>query len=487
MDRIEQFSAITGDIGTILRYISGGACLPLVVAVIYDEWDMLLPMASAPVFLFLLGTLLCSLPSSKREARLSQALFAVALIWLICAFAGGMPFTFGTGMPYLDAVFESMSGWTDTGLTLLPDVDATPHTLLFWRSLMQWLGGLGIVAFTVAMASRSGLTEYRLYRSEGRTEAFMPSVVAQGFQMWKIYIILTICSILLIKVSGVPVWDAINIAMVGIATGGFSVHTAGIPYYDNVLLEMLIIPVMLAGALPFKLYYLSYRNKKLGFFKDEQARLLFILFGLGAALLAFDLITFNNLDIWTAIRQGLFMSAAGVTSTGFQVASPGLWAPVSVMILFLLMFIGGSSGSTAGGIKLSRIALGYRGMVWWFRRVFVSGKVLVPFRYEGKVIPKNVAELEVSRNMLVILLYMIIIFAAAVLVMHAEGDIQVDSSNVIFDIITAICNNGISSGFVSPDMSPISKIAFIVIMWVGRLEVMPVIVLVMGLLRGFEY
>lgn len=485
MDRVGQLAAIADDIGRILRFISLGTCLPLLVAVYYGEWDMLLPMASVPISLFFLGTLLLTIPAKSREARLSTALFAVALIWMICALIGAFPFVFGLGMPYLDSVFEAMSGWTDTGLTLLPSVDDAPHTLLFWRSLMQWLGGLGIVAFTIAMLNRSGITQFRLYRSEGRTEALMPSVVATGLEMWKIYILLTAAGIVLIKLSGVPLWDALNIAMVAIATGGFSVHSAGIPFYQNPLLEMLIIPVMIAGALPFKLYFLTYHNRRISLFQDEQARLLFLLIITGFVVVTLDLIFIQGLEIFMAFRQGIFMAAAAVTSTGFQIAQPGEWASVMVIFLILLMLIGGSSGSTAGGIKLSRIALAYRGLVWWFRRVFVSGRVIVPFRYEGKIIPKNVAELEVGKNMLTIMLFIFIIFIATTVVMHTEPITQ-DSSIVVFEIVSGICNNGISTGLVSPALSPVTKIAFILVMWIGRLEVMPVIVLIIGLLRGFD-
>jgi trk system potassium uptake protein TrkH len=485
MHRVKHFSVIADDIGNILRFISIGTCLPLLVSVIYREWDMLLPMATVPVTLFVLGSLLRRIPSKGREARLSQALFAVALIWMICAVVGALPFTFGIGMPYIDSVFEAMSGWTDTGLTLIPSVDNAPYTLLFWRSLMQWLGGLGIVAFTVAMLTRSGITPFRLYRSEGRTEAFMPSVVSTGLQMWKIYIILTLISIGLIKLSGIPLWDAVNIALVGIATGGFSVHSEGIPYYGNAFLEMLIIPVMIAGALPFKLYYLIYRHRRFSFFKDEQARLLFILIAIGFTVVTFDLFTISGLDPFTAVRQGIFMTVAAVTSTGFQVASPNEWANVTVTFLILLMLIGGSSGSTAGGMKLSRIAIGYRGIIWWFKRIFVSGKVIIPFRFEGKVIPKNVAELEVSRNMLIIILYILTAFIASVVIMHADPS-SFDTSKVLFEIVSGMCNNGISTGFVNPDMSFVSKFAFILVMWIGRLEIMPVIVLFTGLIKGFE-
>jgi trk system potassium uptake protein len=485
MNRLAQFSIIADDLGNVFRFLSIGTCIPIIVALIYGEWDMIIPMALVPLILFFIGTLLLQFPENPREAKLSQALFSVALIWIVCALVGAVPFTLGLGMPYLDSVFEAMSGWTDTGLTMISDVDAVPHTLLFWRSLMQWLGGLGIVAFTIVMLSRTGMNPSRFYRSEGRSEAFMPSVVEQGLNMWKIYLILTFASVLFILISGVPVWDAVNIAMVAIATGGFSVHTAGISYYNNALLEMLIIPVMIAGALPFKIYYLSFYKKKISFFHDEQPWMLFFLIILGFVVITTDLILFNGLEHIDAVRQGIFMAVAGVTSTGFQVSSPSTWAPVSVLFLVLLLFIGGSSGSTAGGIKLSRVALAYRGIVWWFKRIFVSGKAVVPFRYSGRIVPKADAEAEVSRNMLIILLYFMVIFFSAIIIMHFESP-MVDTSNVIFEIVSATCNNGISTGFVNSEITPFSKVVFILVMWIGRLEVLPVIVFFMGLLRGFE-
>jgi len=485
MDRIEWFSIIARDIGSIFRFVSVATAVPLVVAVIYREWDMILPMASVPTVLFLLGTLLLRIPREEREAPLSAALMAVALIWLIMALVSGLPFHLGIGVPYLDGVFEAMSGWTATGLTVMRSIDEMPRTLLFWRSLMQWLGGLGIVAFTVAMASRSGLTQFRLYRSEGRSEALMPSVVATGIEMWKIYVVLTIASIGLILLSGVPVWDAVNIALAAIATGGFSVHAEGIPFYNNTLLELLIVPVMIAGALPFKVYYLIYRRRGARFIDDQQARLLFVLIAIGIVVITWDLVMLSELDLTTALHQALFMTASAVTTTGFQVVSPNAWTSVTVLFLAMLVVIGGSSGSTAGGIKLSRVVLGFQSLVWWFRRMFVSGKVLVPFRYEGRVIPKNVADLEISRNMLVIMLYFLIIFASTILVMHLQPT-SFDSSNVIFDVTSAMCNTGISTGFVSPDMDTAAKILFIFVMWIGRLEVIPVIMLFTGLLKRFD-
>ncbi|MDD4127035.1 MAG: TrkH family potassium uptake protein [Methanomicrobium sp.] len=485
MNRIEQFSIIADDLGNILRFISFGTCVPLIVSVIYQEWDMIIPMSVVPLLLYLIGTFFLMFPENKREAKLSQALFSVAFIWLICAFVGALPFWLGTGMPYLDAVFESMSGWTTTGLTLIPDIDSTPYTLLFWRSFTQWLGGLGIVAFSVVMLSKTGLNPSRFYRSEGRSEDFMPSVVQQGYQMWKIYLILTFSFVLLLLLSGISLWDSVNIVMTAIASGGYSVHSEGISYYNNFLLEMLIIPVMIAGALPFKIYYMMYYKRKFSLFRDQQAWLLFFFIILGFIIIASDLFWFNNLDAATSLRYGIFMSVSGITSTGFQISSPNSWAPVTVIFLMLLMFIGGSSGSTAGGIKLSRVALAWRGIVWWFKRSFLSKNIIIPFHYNGENIPKADAEREVSKNMLIIILYLLVIFFSVIAIMHLEA-LTVDTSNALFEVVSAICNNGISAGIVTPDMSPLSKIIFIFVMWIGRLEILPVIIFFMAFIKGFD-
>ena len=489
MDRLHQYLTITTDIGIILRYIGAGTCIPLVVALIYQEYDMLLPMASVPIVLFSIGTVFILLPATDREPRLSMSLFSVAAIWLICALVGALPFVFGADMPYIDSFFEAMSGWTDTGMTMAPNVDVLSHTLIFWRTLMEWFGGIGIVAFTVALLNRSSVSRHRLYnteRMEGRSDAFMPTVVEQGAQTWRIYLILTLAGVLLILLSGVPLWDAINIAMTAISTGGFTIHSGGIPSYNNVLLEMLIIPVMLAGALPFKIYYLMYRKKEVSLFKDEQAILLFLLFLLGFVIITADLLVFNGQGQWSAVVNGLFMAAAAVTSTGFQTADLAIWEPVSVLFLTILVFIGGSSGSTAGGVKLSRILIGLKGIKYWFRRSFVSPKAMLSLIYNGKRFQRADAEFLVSRNMLTIILFLLPILFALVIIMHFEQP-DIDTTLVIFDVVSVTCNNGISTGFVTPDLTVWSKLVLILQMWLGRLEVMAVMVFFIGLIRGFEW
>ncbi|WP_298668540.1 TrkH family potassium uptake protein, partial [uncultured Methanofollis sp.] len=409
MGRFEYFSSVSADMGKILRFMGMISTIPLAVTIAYAEWDMVIPMGLVPLLFIIVGSLLAQVPRPAREPRLSVALMAVALIWFISALIGSVPFIVGLHMPLTDSIFESMSGWTDTGLTLLPDIGATPKTLLFWRSFTQWLGGLGIVAFSVALASRSGLVQRGLYRSEARSEAFMPSVVGTGMAMWRIYIIITTLSIGLVLLSGVPFWDALNLTMVAISTGGFAITPGGISDYNNVLLELALVVVMLVGALPFKLYYLMYYHRKVSIFGDRQAVALLVLTLGGFVVLTLDLFILTGTNLLTAMRQGIFMAVSGITSTGFQTTSPSLWPPVTTLFLVILVLIGGSSGSTAGGLKISRVLLGLESLLWWFKRIFVSGKAVIPFKHEGKTVQKTTAELEVSKNMLIIIMYVLTI------------------------------------------------------------------------------
>jgi trk system potassium uptake protein TrkH len=482
MRRLTHLSTIIADLGDIFVFVAPVTCVPLVVAVLFSEWNMLLPMAAVPFIFFASGIVLRSIPRSERGVRLSTALCSVALFWFFCAMISGIPFMLGLGMDFTDALFEGMAGWTGTAFSLIPDIDSAPHTLLFWRSYMQWISGIGIIAFAITTASSTGLFPSKIFRNEGRDEALMPSVIATGRSLWKIYGFLTFMAIGLILFTGLSLWESVNLALAAISSGGFCLHQQGILYYNSRFLEFLLIPVMIAGALPFKLYYLVLENRRFSLFGDEQVKLFFILLGIAVAVLTYDLMFFEDLRFSLAFEQALFMAVSAITTTGFQIANPHTWASVTLLFLAMIAFIGGCSGSTAGGVKLSRIALAIRALLWWFQRLFVSGKVLLPFRIEGRTIPKATAELEAAKNMLVILLSVITIFVAtlAVLQFHLTS---FSPTEVVFEVVSAFSTSGISTGYVSPDMPVISKWIFIGVMWIGRLEVIPVVMLFIALVR----
>jgi len=368
---------------------------------------------------------------------------------------------------------------------MMQSLETAPHTLLFWRSYMQWISGIGIIAFAIAMASSTGLSRSKIFRTESRDEPLMQAVVTTGRALWKIYVILTFFALGLILFTGLSIWESVNLALTAISTGGFTLHEGGILYYHSVLLELILIPIMIAGALPFKLYYLIAENRRWSLFGDEQIKLFFVFVALGTAVLTYDLVFFNNLDYLPTLHQGLFMAVSAITTTGFSIVNIHTWASVTILFLAMLVFIGGASGSTAGGIKLHRVILAIRALLWWFRRLFVSGKVLLPFRLGGRVIPKATAELEVSKNMLVIILSVAVIFVATLTVIQFQIT-TFSLTEIVLAVVSAFSTCGLGSGYVSPDMPVISKCIFICVMWVGRLEVIPVVMLIIALVGRRE-
>ena len=485
MRRLEHISTIIADLGDIFTFIAPITIVPVIVAVIFAEWNMLLPILSVPALFFILGMLLRNLPRSNRGARLSTAMCSMALFWLTCAMVSGIPFMLGLHMGFTDAFFEGMAGWTGTAFSMIPSVDTAPHALIFWRSYMQWVGGIGIIAFMIALASSTGLLSSKIFRSEGRDEPLMPSVIATGRALWKIYGLLTFFAISLILFTGLSLWESVNLAFAAISSGGFTLHAGGILYYHSIVLELLLIPIMIAGALPFKLYYLISENRRLSLFGDEQVKLFILFMGTGVAVITYDLVFFGNFEFLDALTQGLFMTVSTLTTTGFANTNLRSWASVTLFFLTLLTFIGGASGSTAGGIKLNRVAVAFRTLFWWFRRLFVSGKVLLPFKIEGRVVPRATAELEAAKNMLIIILSVATVFIATLAVMQFHLTTY-SITDILFEVVSAFSTCGTSIGYVSPDMPSISKWIFIGVMWVGRLEVMPVMMLFIAVFKGTD-
>jgi trk system potassium uptake protein TrkH len=484
MKRLGHLAIIAHDMGLIFEFLALITLVPFIVLLIFQEWDMIIPMGSVPLIFVTLGFLVSKVPQRVYTPSLSVALVAVALTWLAIALVGSVPFVLALKISWTDSIFEAMSGWTGTGFTMMTSIDTMPKTLVFWRSFMQWIGGVGVIAFGIAMLSRSGLAQSRLYRSEGRSEALMPNVVSTGRRMWVIYFVLTLVFIGMVLFSGIPLWDAVNLVMVTIATGGFAPHDAGMLYYNNALLEILLIPVMIAGALPFKLYFLVYRGKFKSFFRDPVVRFILIISIIASSVVSINLYLFNDFVLYDAFRIGFFCTISGFTCCGLQ-NSALQWIPLPLIIILLLMMIGGAAGSTSGGVKVNRVILAYEGLVWWFRRLFVRGNVIIPFKHEGKNIPMKISEVELSKNMLTIFLYVIMIFIATILALHlAPTGFEVHQ--VVFELVSAASNVGLGLGYLTSASPDVIKWLFILVMWIGRLEIVPVLILVMGIIRGFE-
>jgi trk/ktr system potassium uptake protein len=485
MTRIEHIAMIAHDMGLIFEFLGVASLLPFLVLAVFGEWNLILPMASAPVTFLVLGYVISHLPYRDIEPSFSMTISAVALGWLAIAFIGALPFVFGLGMSSTDAVFEAMSGWTGTGFTMITSLDTTPKTLLFWRSLTHWIGGIGIIAFGISLHRKTRLSLFRLYRAEGREEELVSAAASSGRRMWMIYIVLTCAFTGLIMLAGVPLWDSLNLVMVAIATGGFTLHAGGLAYYNNPVLEALLIPVMLAGAVPFKIFFFLYAGKVGSMFRDQTVRILLFIALAGSLLTSLDLYMFGNSTLFTAFRQGTFMAVSGLSTCGLQNANPHAWAVIPLAVVTMLMFIGGAMGSAAGGIKVNRIIIAYEGVIWWFRRFFVSSRVMVPLRFGGRTVSKELSELAISKNLLVIVVYVLTIFIATIITLHLYIT-SFHLEEVVFELVSALSNAGLSVGVISTASPVVIKWLFTLLMWLGRLEIVPVVIIAMGLIKGIQ-
>ena len=484
MGYVRELPAIGRDIGSVLLLIGAASLLPIIVGCFYQEWYALPWMGTSTLALIGLGGLLRLLPKGSKSPRASLSISATAVIWALVGFLGCFPFIFA-GMPFIDAAFESMSAWTGTGFTLAVNIEDWPKTILLWRSLMQWIGGLGIVAFTLTVASRSGMVTQNLYRSEGRSESFMPSVISTAFQMWKIYLILTLVAIIGILLTGLSLWDAVNVGFCAIATGGMTIYAAGITHFDNMALEMVLIPIMLAGALPFRLYYVIYVSRSFKeILHDRILHMLIAVFLLVSAVLTIELFT-AGMPIWETLRQSLFMAGTAVSSTGFQNTNFAGWGVAPILFLSIFLMIEGAQGSTSGGIKLNRIQVMFEALGWWFRKTLQSPRAVVPMRHDGRPIYGKAAESLIAKSLLMILLFLFLLLGTLIVFLHDPYFSQ-NVVGTIYDLCSCIGNNGSSTGIVGPLMPDYAKVIMFFVMWVARLEIIPVLLLVWGILRGFD-
>jgi len=339
--------------------------------------------------------------------------------------------------------------------------------------------------FGMSLHRKTRLSLFRLYRAEGREEELVSAAASSGRRIWMIYIVLTLAFTGLIMLIGIPLWDSLNLVMVAISTGGFTLHAGGLGYYNNPVLEALLIPVMLAGAVPFKIFFFLYNGKVREMLKDRIVRILLFIAFTGSVITSLDLYMFSNLPLPEAFRQGTFMAVSGLCTCGLQNSNPHAWAVIPLAVVALMMVIGGAMGSTAGGVKVNRVIMVYEGIRWWFRRFFVSSRVTVPLRFGGKTVSKELSELAISKNLLVIVVYVVTIIIATILTLH----LYITSfrlEEVMFELVSALSNVGLSVGFITTASPVTIKWLFTLLMWLGRLEIVPVLIIFMGAIKGIQ-
>ncbi|HEC59106.1 hypothetical protein LCGC14_0670510 [marine sediment metagenome] len=299
----------------------------------------------------------------RQELSVRDGFLVVTLFWIILGMVGALPFMFGLHLDFTDAVFESISGFTTTGATVITGLDQLPQSILYHRQQIQWLGGMGVIVLAVAIMPLLGVGGMQLYRAESsgvaKDEKLTPRIAETARSLWMIYVLLTVACGIAYYFAGMSLFDAIGHAFTTVATGGFSTHDASLAYFNSPLIETIAIVFMLAGGVNFAVHFLAFRRKVLNpYATDPEVRTYGIIFILASLFIALSLYMTSTYEgVMTSLRYGAFQVASILTSTGFGTATFADWPLHIPLILVILSFTGSCAGSTSGGIKVMRVML----------------------------------------------------------------------------------------------------------------------------------
>jgi trk system potassium uptake protein TrkH len=407
----------------------------------------------------------------KRESYIG-----VALSWIIFALFGSLPFYLsGAVAGPTDAFFEAMSGITTTGASILSDVDALPHGILFWRSLMQWLGGIGIVLFSVALLPLLGGGAAQLFDAEstGLTrDKFRPRVNQMAKSLFGMYVLFTVLAIVLLGFGPLSWFDALCHGLTTISTGGFSTHRTGVAYWDSMYVEAVQTLFMIVGSINFTLLYLFlFRGSGKKFFRDEELHWFLLIIAGSTLVVALGLWAGKGYDVFHAFRRALFQVVSAITTSGFSTDHFSLWGyEYAILLLFLMVFCG-CAGSTSGGLKVIRGVVLAKNTVNEFNRL-IHPRAVIPVRINGVALSFEV----VQRLLAFVFLYIGIIFISWwILTLSGVGFEEAIGASV-----SMIGNVGLGLGDWSvsyADAPAVAKWYMSFLMVVGRLEVFTVLVL----------
>ncbi len=452
-------------LGYIMQGLGIVLLSPIIVELIYGDYFNCIYFIIPCMISFALGTIFVRSYKNNEMLKLKYAMVVSSLAWLWASLISAVIMVFYVNAPFIDAFFENMSAWTGSGLTLFADVEILPYSILFLRSLEQWIGGLGVVVIFVTVLIRSGTSAARLYKSEAREEKLSPNIRNTLRKSLQIYLLFTGLGLALYILAGLPVFDAINLTFTTISTGGMSIKNANVGFYHDNIVYAITMFLMILGATSFTVHYKIIKTRGKSFFKDIQVQVmlsLIILATLGVIFLT------RNEPVET-----LFHVISAITTTGANISSPAYmttWPSLSLMLLMVLMMIGGSSGSTVGAMKIIRVITAIKGInLTLTKLISPQGRVL-----SVKIAGKKLKETEIREATAYIFLYLVfLLFGWGVFLYFGYDPFQ-----SLFDIISTQGNVGLSLGVIGPGLPDAIKIVLTFLMWIGRLEIIPVLILI---------
>ena len=469
-----NYKVVFGVIGELLIMLGVLMMLPLGVAIYYGEQGSVMIFGVTAIFTCLVGVILSIVLRHGDEFRRRESFAIVALGWLIVTIFGAIPYIFFNLHP-VDALFESMAGFTTTGSTILIDIEIHTRSLLFWRSLTQWFGGMGIIVLVLAIAPGLGIAGRQLFKAETPgpvSDKLTPHLKETAKILWIAYVLLSLVEMVALKFAGLPLYDAMTTTFSTMATGGFSPRSESIMAYENPIVEIIILVFMFIAGANFALHYKTILMDRTSLFRDREFQVYTLILAGASVFIALHLAS-TGLNFFDSLRLGSFQTVSIMTTTGFATADFNQWGDFSKTILFFLMFVGGCAGSTGGAMKVVRISLALR---YGSRELFkaLHPHVVKPVRFGGKVISS-----EILQSVFAFITLYIFAFVISTLILSSLG---IDFISSLSASAATLGNVGPGFGVVGPmsnfeSIPFLAKIVLIMNMWIGRLEMITVLVL----------
>jgi trk system potassium uptake protein TrkH len=465
--------------GVVLLFSSLFMLVPLLTSLFYRGTDLSAFAVSFLISLFS-GLLLYFMTKSQKkvELRHREGFAVVTISWLVMTFFGCLPYMLsGPSLSFTNAYFEAMAGFTTTGASVMSDLESLPHGILLWRSMTQWMGGMGIIVFSLAILPMLGAGGMQLFKAEVPeigVEKLKPRILDMAKSLWYIYAGLTMVLIILLFITSMSFFDAVCHGLTTMATGGFSTKTASVAYFQDTYADVIITIFMFLAGINFSLHFYALRGNFSHYAKSGEFR-----FYSATVLVAIAIITFNIRSDYSslleALRYASFQVVSIITTTGFTTADYEIWPGLAQMLLICLMFFGGMVGSTGGGMKQVRILLMFKQA---YREMYhlIHPRAVSALKLDDKNIPK-----ETLGGIWGFLFLFILITVIASILLTAMG---VDMVTATSTVISAMSNVGPALGDAGPtenyEMIPVAgKWVLILCMLAGRLEIYTVILLFM--------
>lgn len=470
-----NYRLVANIIGKVL-VLEAGLMIPSVfVALYYGEGDLTSFLLTMGI-LAVLGGLLLLVKPRRKKLFARDGMMIVALAWLSLALFGGLPFYFhGYITSYVDCIFESVSGFTTTGSSILTDVESMPRGLLFWRSFTHWFGGMGVLVFFLTLLpAMDGRTQHLMKaESPGPSPGkLVPKIKDSSKILYGIYFVLTLVCILFLIAAGMPIYDSLLYAFGTAGTGGFGIKNTSVAYYNSPAIYNILSVFMIIFGVNFNVYFYILKGNISELKKNSEVKLFLVVVGLSTIFIMFN-IREQFSSWWETFYQSFFQVSSLISTTGYTTYDYNLWPLFSKIVLILIMFMGSCAGSTAGGIKQIRILIMLKATRRMIKRL-LHPKTVNPIKADGK----NVEEEQLSSIGIFYFTYFFIFGIALLLVALDNHDLETTFTSVL----TALSNVGPAFGLAGPlgnfaFYSDFSKIILSLCMLIGRLEIFPILLL----------